>query len=545
MNVFLNSLSNSGEPRWLPSGGIFRQMTQAVFALLVLLIQPVTAVEAANVPLYDRFETNMDYQALTGQPHAYSDPFYGVELKATFTSPSGKTVSWWGFFDGDGLGGQTGNIWKLRYMPDELGTWTYTWQFSDSSANGSGSFVAVSTGARPGPLKHAADHHWAVTADGSKHVFYNMYAVGDVDQNTSFWNNPVASVTEATGYGFEILAYMSTQWYSNSDYHYWMNPDNSDFSPRLSMVHRMERLFQEAADRGVYIFDWDGFYVGNGAVNLDKQPLALQNAAIRYWMARTAPYYNTINNIAFEIPEFFDGNTNSAKSWALERISYFDSIDPWDHFISAHQDGFIGGTYYFSNNPSVDFTGVQDYDYQDYHAHALGWWNSSAEPIGFMSEGLWNAPWGRPGSSDAARKSYWELLTAGSGYFYFPRDDSQAITEAAAVQTFLNTSGARWWQMQPHDEVVNSGGAMALANIGNEYIVYDDSGNSFNMTIPSGSYTRRWFNPSTGVFQAPVTFTASGASETYAKPNSGAWVLHIQTSSADTIAPSNPQLTVE
>ena len=122
MNVFLNSMSKSGESRWLPSGSIFRQMTQAVFVLLALLIQPVTAVGADNVPLYDRFETSMDYQALTGQPHSYSDPFYGVELKATFTSPSGKTVSWWGFFDGDGLGGQTGNIWKLRYMPDELGT---------------------------------------------------------------------------------------------------------------------------------------------------------------------------------------------------------------------------------------------------------------------------------------------------------------------------------------------------------------------------------------------------------------------------------------
>ena len=108
-------------------------------------------------------------------------------------------------------------------------------------------------------------------------------------------------------------------------------------------------------------------------------------------------------------------------------------------------------------------------------------------------------------------------------------DDTQAITEAAAAQTFLNTSGA----------------AVALANIGNEYIVYNDAGASFNMTIPSGGYTRRWFNPSTGAFQTPTTFTVSGSSETYPKPDTGVWVRQIQTPSANIIIPTSPVLTVK
>lgn len=81
--------------------------------------------ESSSVPLWELFETELvNYSK-------YSNPFRHVTLSATFTSPSGKPVHFFGYYDGDGKGGQIGNVWKLRFMPDEIGIWSYTCQFSD------------------------------------------------------------------------------------------------------------------------------------------------------------------------------------------------------------------------------------------------------------------------------------------------------------------------------------------------------------------------------------------------------------------------------
>ena len=52
-----------------------------------------------NVGLYRVFEI----QIQNDKP--YDNKFADVDLTVTYTSPSGKTVDFWGFFDGDGRGG--------------------------------------------------------------------------------------------------------------------------------------------------------------------------------------------------------------------------------------------------------------------------------------------------------------------------------------------------------------------------------------------------------------------------------------------------------
>ena len=34
-----------------------------------------------------------------------------------------------GYYDGDGQGGSSGNVWKVRFNPDEAGTWSYKASF--------------------------------------------------------------------------------------------------------------------------------------------------------------------------------------------------------------------------------------------------------------------------------------------------------------------------------------------------------------------------------------------------------------------------------
>jgi hypothetical protein len=82
-------------------------MTKFLLATL-LLIFPVLA-GAQTVPLWRRFE-----KAFAAQIDAVPETEFSVE----FRSPSGKPHDVLGFWDG-------GKTWRVRFMPDEPGTWTY------------------------------------------------------------------------------------------------------------------------------------------------------------------------------------------------------------------------------------------------------------------------------------------------------------------------------------------------------------------------------------------------------------------------------------
>ena len=97
--------------------------------------------------LWGRFETTVT------NAHSYTNPFTEVTLRATFTRRDHTRISFWGFHDGDGNGGQTGRVWKLRFMPDQAGPWSYTCSFSDGTVGTSGKFQCVPEGAKPSPLR--------------------------------------------------------------------------------------------------------------------------------------------------------------------------------------------------------------------------------------------------------------------------------------------------------------------------------------------------------------------------------------------------------
>ena len=54
------------------------------------------------------------------------NPFFNYRLQVTFTGPSSQSYVVPGFFDGDGNGGASGSVWRVRFSPDEGGTWTYS-----------------------------------------------------------------------------------------------------------------------------------------------------------------------------------------------------------------------------------------------------------------------------------------------------------------------------------------------------------------------------------------------------------------------------------
>ncbi|MCG8349912.1 MAG: DUF5060 domain-containing protein [Chloroflexales bacterium] len=71
-------------------------------------------------------------------------PFLDYRLNVTFTGPDGKSYLVPGFFAGDGKGGSSGNVWQVRFAPDQVGEWSYTASFR------SGSNVAIDLNAEAG-----------------------------------------------------------------------------------------------------------------------------------------------------------------------------------------------------------------------------------------------------------------------------------------------------------------------------------------------------------------------------------------------------------
>ena len=57
------------------------------------------------------------------------NPFLDYRLQVAFTGPSGQQYDVPGYFDGDGCGGGSGNVWCARFTPDEAGRWSYQASF--------------------------------------------------------------------------------------------------------------------------------------------------------------------------------------------------------------------------------------------------------------------------------------------------------------------------------------------------------------------------------------------------------------------------------
>ncbi len=72
-------------------------------------------------------------RAFTGPAASETDsspnPFTDYRLTVTFTAPSGARFAVPGFFDGDGEGGASGDVYRVRFTAPEAGEWTYDVSF--------------------------------------------------------------------------------------------------------------------------------------------------------------------------------------------------------------------------------------------------------------------------------------------------------------------------------------------------------------------------------------------------------------------------------
>jgi hypothetical protein len=167
---------------------------------------------------WGRFEAAVDaplYDAL--------DPLRDVSLVAELTAPSGTRHRRRGFWDGE-------YTWRVRFAPDEVGTWTYTLTVAvrreapvtggETLTTVAGSFRCLPYAGdnplyRHGPPRMGPDRRRLVHADGTPWLYLADTA----------WNGPLLStegewaayVAARRAQGFTAAQFIATQWHAAPD----------------------------------------------------------------------------------------------------------------------------------------------------------------------------------------------------------------------------------------------------------------------------------------------------------------------------------------
>lgn len=324
-----------------------QSLIAAMSALACLIIAAVAS--AQTVPLHRVFETQITNDKL------YDNKFRDVTLNATFKSPSGRTTRFWGFFDGDGKGGGSatrGNVWKLRFLPDEPGTWAYRYSWSDGTPGGKGEFEVEKKGAGKGVLRPYAENPRWLAYNGVTPAYIKSYYVGAAFNHSLEWYaKHVYQPLIDRGYDHVMVNNgMPLAWMGPGDIpgNTWTDYDGEvldkliydkldPYRQNLKVWRQLEAHLRwlNARDVGVHLFEG---LTANGKRRAWRERTVFANLSaeeqafwIRYTCARIAPFAN-IAGWKYTWEKGFDEH-------ARRMFDLLEQYDPWDHLRDIHTTG--------------------------------------------------------------------------------------------------------------------------------------------------------------------------------------------------------------
>jgi hypothetical protein len=309
------------------------------------------------------------------------NPFLDYRLQCLFTGPSGQTLDVPGFYDANGSGGTSGNVWKCRLAPDEPGRWRYVASFR------SGSQVAVATGANAGSpasfdgdageftvqesdksgddfraphhglIVNPGDHYLAFRGNGKPFLkggpnipenllgyagFDNTPDAGhDFDSHVRHWRSSDPDWGSGKGKGIiGALNYIADAG-GNSIYFLPMNVggDGNDTFPTVSATDKThydtsklaqwETVFTHADRRGIFLHVQLAETESGNENYHDGGSLGVQRMLFyRELIARFGHHLG----LQWDLGEENDYGASKHKAFA----AYLRAVDPYDHPITTH-----------------------------------------------------------------------------------------------------------------------------------------------------------------------------------------------------------------
>ena len=504
------------------------------------------AVQEPDVGLYRVFEKSLSNKA------AYANKFADVELTVTYTAPSGKTWDFWGFFDGDGAGHgdlTTGNIWKLRFMPNELGTWNYTWQWSDNTPGGTGAFQCVQAGAGKGMLRpYHENPHW-FAYNGTEPVWIKSYyetGHGSIAQDFDWIAANVYQPLVDRGYNHLQVNWLLSLCCFGQYYKDGPEPSTKDLTlyeegrasstMRLDVWQMMERHLGWLNDRNIAVHMFLGFEGRkNDGPKWEKLSEDEKDFYVRYVVARIAPYANLTGwNFVWEDPGYRETH-ELGLARLLEKYDIF-------HHVRTYEDETPRDNEYA--RPEYTFAAIENHrivaperaldrlywktPWTHHQACLLGYF--PGKPV-YMSEGnaLWRRYWHEKSGAtqDDLRRAAWGCVTAGASFCWnghareydlcvrgpegmpFHGDDNPYTVSAKYMDILADVMNneVNFYRMTPHDSVLTDHDPFrvwCLAEAGRQYLVFAGHGEPFAIKPAGGFYQNNaWIDTKTGT-KTPV-----------------------------------------
>jgi hypothetical protein len=492
------------------------------------LAAPAAQKGAQTVGRWDRFEVAVQ------NAKKYADPYRDVTLEVTFTRPDGGKVEFWGFYDG-------GATWRVRFMPDQLGTWRYAARFSDGSRGASGTFTCVASDL-PGMISQDEHNQLWFGFKGGRHLLVRSFHVGDRFMAKNWPDAERKTFLDwAQTQGYNTLSIASH--YLNRDAEGrgrgWETP--ALWPLDAAEYRRMEQVLDDLARRRFIVFPFAGFL--GRASNFPRDPKE-QELYLRYTLARLGAYWNVMLNVGGPEPEL-----KSSAYLTREEVNRVGALirrlDVFGHLLTVHTptgDNPFRDEAWLS---SVTLQGPKTFDRGVLSAGLLA--NHAGKPL-YAQETLWSGNYtvtrryGRDYTDDDIRKNAYVItMSAAALNFADNRGDSSTgfsgtlkpEDRAAArheiikrVWDYFETTP--FYRLSPRQDLVTNG--FCLAEEGREYLVYLEAGGAVKVKVKPGRYAVKWVNArdTKDTRDGGVTTTGEGLEA----PDGNDWLLRLTATAA-------------
>jgi len=532
------------------------------FLIAILLLASYSAVNATTVGLYRVFET-----AVTNNGD-YENKFTDVELLVEYTAPSGKSWSFRGFFDGDGNGGgdkSTGNVWKMRFMPDEVGTWTYAWRWTDRTSGGEGSFESTAANAGAGIIKAYKDNPRWFAYNGTDPVWLKSYyetGHGGIAQDFDWISKNVFQRLVDHGYNHLQVNWLMSLCCFGQYYVDGPEPSTLDLelyedgkastTMKLNVWRLMERrlAWLNERDVGVHMFlGMDGSK--NDGPRWEDLSDNDKEFYVKYSVARLAPFANLAGwNFTWEV----DGGRETHELGLARLIAKYDIFD----HLSTYQDEMPRENHFHED--AYNFAAVENHEIvapdkmmERYNYWRTAWTHHMGSLLGYegkpvyMMEGnsLWRRYWhSRSGATqDDLRQAAWATVMAGASFNWnghqpegskleahgpnglpFSEENEFHLSERyVEILTRVMNDEVEFYKLTPQSDQLTAHDpfrVFALAEEGRQYMVFSIKGEPFSLFAGEGEYLNNvWIDTRTGEQQSAPDVTGHGALEITPKGN--------------------------
>lgn len=374
------------------------------------LAEPVV-VPASGTPI-----ARWDHAELSFAGPASGNPFLEVCLTATFHCKN-RALTMEGFYDGDG-------VYKVRFMPDDIGTWTWTTASPAPELDGkSGSFDCVAPGIdNHGPVSVRDGFHFGY-ADGTPFVEAGTTCYAWAFQPDATQRQTIETLSQSPFNKLRMCIFPKWYEYNRKEppmYPFPRNGETNDYSRfNPAYFQHLDTLILELRRIGVqadlilfHPYDRWGY---------QAMPPDVNERYLRYVIARFSAFRNVWWSLANEY-DFMKSKTNT--DWdSYARI--IGEYDAFGHLRSIHY-GYHQYEYW---RAWCSHAGVQDSRLEQ----AASWRADWQKPLVFDEckyEGNIPSMWGNLSGDEMARR-FW--LAAAQGAY------------GGHGETYLSPEGVLWW----------------------------------------------------------------------------------------------------